>query len=60
MAKNGAAAFRIEFLNESGDEVRRTMEHYDALLRGEMDAETLWKELKLINQLGVTRGTLTR
>jgi putative protease len=60
MAKNGAAAFRIEFLNESGDEVSRTMEHYDALLRREMDAETLWKELKLINQLGVTRGTLTR
>jgi len=60
MAKNGAAAFRIEFLNESGDEMRRTMEHYNALLRGEMDAETLWKELKLINQLGVTRGTLTR
>ena len=60
MAKNGAAAFRIEFLNESGDEVRRTMKHYDALLRGELDAETLWKELRLINQLGVTRGTLTR
>jgi putative protease len=60
MAKNGAAAFRIEFLNESGEEVRRTMEHYEALLRGEMDSETLWKELKLINQLGVTQGTLAR
>ncbi|MFT5824833.1 MAG: putative protease [Yoonia sp.] len=60
MAKNGAAAFRIEFLNETGDEVRRTMEHYEALLRGEIDSEALWTELKLINQLGVTRGTLTR
>jgi putative protease len=60
IARNGAAAFRIEFLNESGDEVRRTMEHYEALLRGEMDADTLWQELKLINQLGVTRGTLER
>jgi putative protease len=60
MAKNGAAAFRIEFLNESGDEVRRTMAHYEALLRGKMDADTLWTELKLINQLGVTRGTLQR
>lgn len=60
MAKSGAAAFRIEFLNETGDEVRRTMEHYDALLRGEIDSETLWTELKLINQLGVTRGTMTR
>ena len=60
MAKNGAAAFRIEFLNESGDEVRRTMEHYEALLRGDIDSEALWTELKLLNQLGVTRGTLTR
>ena len=60
MAANGAAAFRIEFLNETGDEVRRTMQHYEALLRGEMSAEHLWQELKLINQLGVTRGTLER
>lgn len=60
MARNGAAAFRIEFLNESGDDVRRTMEHYEALLRGDMDADTLWQELRLINQLGVTRGTLGR
>ncbi|CAA6691422.1 MULTISPECIES: U32 family peptidase [unclassified Lentimonas] len=60
MAKHGAAAFRIEFLNETGDEVRRTMEHYEALLRGEMSPDTLWQELRLINQLGVTRGTLER
>lgn len=60
MARQGAAAFRIEFLNESGDEVRRTMNHYEALLRNEISADTLWQELKLINQLGVTRGTLER
>jgi putative protease len=60
MAANGASAFRIEFLNETGDEVRRTMNHYEALLRGEMSPENLWQELKLINQLGVTRGTLER
>jgi putative protease len=60
MAKHGAAAFRIEFLNETGNEVRRTMEHYEALLRGEMSPDALWQELRLINQLGVTRGTLER
>ena len=60
MAAKGAAAFRIEFLNETGDEVQRTMHHYEALLRGEMSAQQLWKELELINQLGVTRGTLER
>jgi|TARA_B110000093_G_scaffold97120_1_gene104715 hypothetical protein len=60
MAKKGVAALGNEFLNESGDEVRCTMEHYDALQRGEVAAETLGKEVKQINQLGVTRGTLTR
>lgn len=60
MTANGAAAYRIEFLNESADEVRRTLQHYEALLAGQITAEQLWKELKLINQLGVTRGTLER
>ncbi|MGZ0707717.1 peptidase U32 family protein [Coraliomargarita sp. W4R53] len=58
MTAQGAGAYRIEFLNETGDEVRRTMQHYASLLAGEITAEHLWKELKLINQLGVTRGTL--
>lgn len=60
MTANGAAAYRIEFLNESADEVRRTLKHYEDLLAGKTSAEHLWKELKLINQLGVTRGTLER
>ena len=60
MSANGAAAYRIEFLNESADEVRRTLQHYEDLLAGTITAEHLWKELKLINQLGVTRGTLER
>ncbi|NQY32451.1 MAG: U32 family peptidase [Coraliomargarita sp.] len=60
MTANGAAAYRIEFLNESADEVRRTLQHYEDLMAGRITAETLWKELKLINQLGVTRGTLER
>jgi len=60
MTNNGAAAYRIEFLNESSDEVRRTMQHYESLLAGNITAEELWKELRLINQLGVTRGTLER
>ncbi|MDQ8207890.1 U32 family peptidase [Coraliomargarita sp. SDUM461003] len=60
MTSQGAGAYRIEFLNETGEEVRRTMQHYADLLAGEITAEHLWKELKLINQLGVTRGTLER
>lgn len=54
----GVRAFRIEFLNESADEVVRTLDHYERLLRREINADQIWKDLKLINQLGVTRGTL--
>jgi U32 family peptidase len=54
----GAQNFRVEFVNESPAEVIRTLVHYQKLLRGEIGGTDLWKELRLINQLGVTRGQL--
>ncbi len=54
----GVRRFRLEFLEEGADEIRTTVDRYERLLRGELDGEALWKELKLTNQLGVTRGTL--
>ncbi len=54
----GARSFRIEFLNESADELQRTVSRYRQLLRGEITGAELWREFKLINQLGVTRGQL--
>lgn len=54
----GARNFRIEFINEPTAEVARTLDRYQALLRGELSGAELWRELKLINQLGVTRGQL--
>ncbi|HYC69561.1 MAG TPA: DUF3656 domain-containing protein [Opitutaceae bacterium] len=54
----GARSFRIEFLNETGDELARTVGRYRQLLRGEITGAELWREFKLINQLGVTRGQL--
>ncbi len=54
----GARHFRVEFMNEGPDEVRKTVDYYQKLLRGELDGTSLWKELKLINQMGVTRGQL--
>ncbi|MBP6864171.1 MAG: U32 family peptidase [Candidatus Didemnitutus sp.] len=54
----GARSFRIEFLNESADELQRTVARYRQLLRGEISGAELWREFKLINQLGVTRGQL--
>jgi putative protease len=54
----GARAFRIEFIHETADEVVRTLGCYRQLLRGEMSGADLWRELKVLNQLGVTRGQL--
>ncbi|MFZ9682634.1 MAG: DUF3656 domain-containing U32 family peptidase [Cephaloticoccus sp.] len=54
----GARSFRIEFINESAPEVTRTLTSYQALLRGELTGAELWRQLKLLNQLGVTRGQL--
>ncbi|HSI07207.1 MAG TPA: U32 family peptidase [Rariglobus sp.] len=54
----GAQNFRVEFVNEGAAEVTRTLAHYQKLLRGEIGGTDLWKELRLINQLGVTRGQM--
>ncbi|MBS0631230.1 MAG: U32 family peptidase [Verrucomicrobia bacterium] len=54
----GARSFRVEFVNESADEVTRTLTRYGQLLRGEITGADLWRELKLLNQLGVTRGQM--
>ena len=56
----GARRFRIEFLNEPPAEVECTIAMYRRLLRGEITGGEVWRELKLKNQLGVTRGQLDR
>lgn len=56
----GVRRFRIEFVNESPEEVATTIARYRALLRGELSGEQLWRELKLHHQLGVTRGQMER
>ena len=54
----GVRHFRIEFVDESPEVIQITLDRYAALLRGEISGDQLWRELKLHNQLGVTRGTL--
>jgi putative protease len=56
----GVRHFRIEFLNETPAEVATTIARYRQLLRGEITGAQLWRELKLFNQLGVTRGQMGR
>jgi putative protease len=54
----GVREFRMEFLNEAPEEVARTIAKYRQLLRGEISGTQLWRELRLFNQLGVTRGQM--
>jgi putative protease len=54
----GVRNFRIEFLNETAEQVDQTISKYRQLLRGEISGTELWRELRLMNQLGVTRGQM--
>lgn len=54
----GVRHFRVEFLNETPAQVAQTITKYRQLLRGEISGTQLWRELKLFNQLGVTRGQM--
>ncbi|AGY59117.1 U32 family peptidase [Gloeobacter kilaueensis] len=54
----GARYLRLEFLDESPEQVVRTIACYRQLLNGTLSGTALWRELQLLNQLGVTRGQL--
>jgi U32 family peptidase len=58
MIELGVRHFRVEFLNETPEQVTQTIARYRRLLRGEITGAQLWRELKLTNQLGVTRGQI--
>ena len=58
MVKLGVGQFRIEFANESAEQVVQTIEKYQLLLKGQLSGAQLWRELKVLNQLGVTRGQI--
>jgi len=54
----GVRNFRVEFLNETPEQVTQTISKYRQLLRGEISGTELWRDLRLMNQLGVTRGQM--
>ena len=56
----GVRHFRVEFLDESPDLVLQTLRQYQGLLSGKISGASLWRELRLLNQLGGTRGTVGR
>lgn len=54
----GLKNFRIEFVNESPQQVKEIIYRYHQLLSGQISGSQLWRDLKLNNQLGVTRGAM--
>nr|WP_206529792.1 U32 family peptidase [Brevibacillus sp. SYP-B805] len=58
--KLGVGSYRIEFLEEEPARVQEVIRLYRQALRGEVSGTHVWRTLKATNQLGVTRGQLTK
>ncbi|WP_150270386.1 DUF3656 domain-containing U32 family peptidase [Paenibacillus tepidiphilus] len=54
----GVSSYRVEFLEETPEQVAEVISLYTRALRGEISGTQVWKTLKATNQLGVTRGQL--
>ena len=58
MLELGLRAFRVELMRESASEVGPLLERYGRVLNGRDDGRGLWRHLRALDQIGVTRGTL--
>jgi putative protease len=60
MRELGLAHFRVELLRELGDEVAPLLRRYGEVLQDRAESKKTIRALRVLNQLGVTRGTLDR
>jgi len=60
MLEAGVRWFRVELLVHTAEETRRLTRRYRDVLDGRDNGESLWKELRASNYMGVTRGPLGR
>ncbi len=56
----GLSRFRVELLDESAAEAATTIQAYQALLGGTLEAGALLEQVQALEKLGVTEGTLAR
>ena len=54
----GLRHFRVELLRETAEQVGPLLDRYARVLNGLDDGRSAWRGLQVLNQLGVTRGTL--
>jgi hypothetical protein len=53
----GLRDFRVELLRETAGQVGHLLGRYAQVLSGKDDGRLAWRQLKVLNQLGVTRDT---
>ena len=58
LLNRGVRCFRIELLDDTGDEIGRVISLYRGLLAGDVPGHEVWTALRALNRVGVTRGTL--
>jgi putative protease len=58
MLELGLRVFRVDLLRETAAEVGPLLDRYARVVGGLDDGRATWRELRVLNQLGVTRGTL--
>ncbi|WP_411343926.1 DUF3656 domain-containing U32 family peptidase [Paenibacillus sp. WLX1005] len=56
----GVSQYRVEFLEETPEQVLQVLDLYSKALTGEISGTQVWRTLKATNQLGVTRGQLVK
>ncbi len=54
----GLRTFRIDLLRENAEQAKQLLDRYARVIAGVDDGRATWRELRVLNQLGVTRGTL--
>jgi U32 family peptidase len=58
MRELGITRFRIDLLRETPEQVAALLSRYTRVVAGVDDGRETWRQLRALNQLGVTRGTL--
>jgi len=58
MRQLGITRFRIDLLRETPEQVKQLLDRYARVVAGLDDGHETWRQLRALNQLGVTRGTL--
>ena len=55
----GLSRFRLDLLREDARQVGQLLDTYSAVLHGRENGRETWRQLQALDQLGVTRGTLS-